>query len=208
MAKTNMTLVHRKVISLSIYNAKVCTLLIHWYLCFNVIYFFFLYSLLVVEPHLMWIEVNVAGNLWIFYHIYASCIFHKSPQKKNVFLELRHEHVNKNVWVCVWVSNKFPTFHQILRSLGKVNTQNKPHLWVIVFVCINLLAPLCNLNESKSLIHYSTHVLRPQVSSLFFQNFLLCKIVLWPSYSVNKHLRMKGSGQRFVNKMNSTDLIC
>ena len=94
--------------------------------------------------------------------------------------------------MCVWVSNKFPTFHQILRSLGKVNTQNKPHLWVIVFVCINLLAPLCNLNESKSLIHYSTHVLRPQVSSLFFQNFLLCKIVLWPSYSVNKHLRKKG----------------
>ena len=112
------------------------------------------------------------------------------------------------VLLCVWVSNKFPTFHQILRSLGKVNTQNKPHLWVIVFVCINLLAPLCNLNESKSLIHYSTHVLRPQVSSLFFQNFLLYKIVLWPSYSVNKHLRMKGSGQSFTNKMNSRDLIC
>ena len=85
--KTNMTLVRIKVISLSIYNVnqKVCTLSIHRYLCANVIYFFLLYSLLVVEPHLMWIEVNVAGNIWIFYHIYASCIFHKSPQKKKCF---------------------------------------------------------------------------------------------------------------------------
>ena len=89
--------------------------------------------------------------------------------------------------LCVWVSNKFPTFHQILRSLGKVNTQNKPHLWVIVFVCINLLAPLCNLNESKSLIHYSTHVLRPQVSSSFFQNFLLCKIELWTEVGLGEN---------------------
>ena len=64
MAKTNMTLVRSKVISLSIYNAKVCTRLIHGYVCTNVMYFFFfMYSLLVVEPHLMWIEVNVAGNL-------------------------------------------------------------------------------------------------------------------------------------------------
>ena len=113
------------------------------------------------------------------------------------------------VCVClyVWASNKFPTFQQILLSLRKVNTQNKPHLWVIVFVCINLLAPLCNLNESKSLIHYSTHVLRPQVSSLFFQNFLLWKIVWWPSYIVNKHLRMKGSRKGDQKRTNYCGII-